>query len=775
MRFSLRILNNHKLFTWISLIGLGVGISSFWFITDFVRSAHQYDAFHENQDRIYRLSMEVAAGGNTDHYATTGMPPGQYLYENFSGISAYANLKFHNSVVHVNKEVFKEHNFFSANPEVLDVFSFKLIEGDRNTCFSNPNSILLSRTLAEKYFKNAEIIGKQIKVGDDQYFITGIFENWPKNSHLEVNALMRSEKSESTEVQDWFNLEHYNYVQLDKGVTLDELNDKLKQLSTDHLAPMIEGSGIDIQFQAEPLRKIYFSRSLIDDVPKGSIVYVNALLFSGILVLLIAGLNYINLTVSRSSYRTKEILMKRLFGISRFGLLRQSAMEAGIMAIMVLIISFILIYIFDDFYYGFSGYEAFNITGLWPTFFVIFIITFLLGLIGNGYTGIQITFSSLMIMQKGKAFNRFHKILLGLQFAIASVILIVTLVMYKQIDFINKKELGFSKDEIMIVGLPDNEELKDNCDEFRDKIKQQAAVTYASLIGGGALPGEENGKDIFQISQDGEKIEKVYNLYRIDENYFDLLDIHFEKGRNFQADGPNDLNNSVIINESLANSLSWSNPLGKTIWYGDSPRDVIGVVKNFHNKSLHNIIEPIVFMYDLNYPTNLLVKSKPENSMIIRSIWADFFPDEPLSIGYFDQFIESMYAKEDRLAQLLSLFTGISLILSCMGLFAIFSLQVIHKTKEMSVRKVLGANSLNLLSVITSNYLKVAFISILISIPVALIFTQKWLQEFSYRIQIDPFIFILSAGLIFFTGFIAIIYHLLKILAVNPVDALKYE
>ena len=775
MRFSLRILNKHRLFTWISLIGLGVGISSFWFITDFITSTHQYDAFHKNHDRIYRLSLEVTAGGNTDHYATTGLPPGQYLYENLSGISAYANLKFHNSVVHVNKEVYKEQNFYSANPEALDVFSFELLEGDRNTCFSNPNSILLSRTLAEKYFKNTEIIGKQITVGEDQYFITGIFENWPKNSHLNVHALLLSDVSESTEVQDWFNLEHYNYVLLDKGVPRDELNDKLKQLSTDHLAPMIEGSGIDIQFRAEPLRKIYFSQSLIDDVPKGSLVYVNGLMFAGILVLLIAGLNYINLTVTRSSYRIKEILMKRLFGISRFGLFCQSAKESGIMTIMVLIISCILIYIFDDFYCGFSGYKAFSITGLWPTFFVIFIITFLLGLIGSGYPGIQITFSSLMIIQRGKAFNRFHKILLGLQFAIASVILIVNMVVYKQIDFIKKKELGFSKDEIMIVGLPDNEELKDNCDEFRDKIKQYAAVTNATLIGGGALPGEDNGKDIFQITLDGEKIEKVYNLYRIDENYFDLLDIHFETGRNFQEDGLSDLNNSVIINESLAKSLNWSNPLGKIIGYGNNQREVIGVVKNFHNKSLHNIIEPIVFVYDRNYATNLLVKSNPENSKIIRSTWTDFFPDEPLTIGYFDQFIESMYAKEDRLAQLLSLFTGISLILSCMGLFAIFSLQVIHKTKEMSVRKVLGANSLNLLSVITSNYLKVAFISVLISIPVALIFTQKWLQEFSYRIQIDPFIFILSAGLIFFTGFIAIIYHLLKILAVNPVDALKYE
>jgi putative ABC transport system permease protein len=752
-----------------------VGISSFWFIADFVKRTHQYDAFHENQDRIYRLSMEVTAGGNTDHYAVTGLPPGQHLYENFPGIDAYANFKFHNSVVHINNEVFKEQNFFSANPEALDVFTFELLDGDRNTCFSNPNSILLSSTLAEKYFRNTEAIGKQIIVGDNQFLVTGVFDDWPKNSHLYVNAIIHSEQSENPEVQDWFNLEHYNYLLLEKGVTPDELNDKLKQLSTEHLAPMIEGSGIDINFKSEPLRKIYFSQSLIDDVPKGSLVYVNALMLAGILVLLIAGLNYINLTVTRSSYRIKEILMKRLFGISRIGLFRQRAMESGIMTILVLIVSTILIYIFDRLYYEFSGYSSLETTGLWPTFFVILMITFFLGLIGNGYPGIQISFSSLKVIQKGKAFNSFQKILLGLQFAIASIILIVTLVIFKQVDFIKDKELGFSKDEIMIVSLPDNEELKDRCDEFRDKIKQHAEVTNATLIGGGALPGEDNGKDIFQITQDGEQIEKVYNINRVDEYYFELLDIQIASGRNFQAAGMNDLNHSAIINESLVNSLNWDNPLGKTISYGENTMEIIGVVKNFHNKSLHNIIEPIVFMYDLNYPTNLLVKSKPENSVIIGSVWSDFFPDEPLSIAYFDQFIESMYAKEDQLARLLSVFTIVSLILSCMGLFAVFSLQVIHKTKEMSVRKVLGANPLNLFSSITSNYFKVALISILTSIPLALLFTQKWLQEFSYRIQIDPFIFILSAGLILFTGFIAILYHLLKILTVNPVDSLKYE
>jgi len=273
--------------------------------------------------------------------------------------------------------------------------------------------------------------------------------------------------------------------------------------------------------------------------------------------------------------------------------------------------------------------------------------------------------------------------------------------------------------------------------------------------------------------------KKIYTvlttIYRIDENYCKLLGIKFVYGRNFQTDRLRDKNDAVVINEALAKSLNWENPIGKTVWYGEHPRKVIGVVHNFHNKSLHNVIEPIVFIYDENYSSNLLVKTQTSNVNIIKSVWAEFFPDTPFTLTYFDQFIDAMYSKEYHLVKLIGFFSIVSLILCCMGLFAIFSLHVLQKMKEMSIRKVLGANSMNLLKSVTKSYMTITLLAIGTAIPIAWFFMNNWLNEFSFRIQLDPIIFILSTFIVLFMSCIALMYHIFSVLNINPVDSLKHE
>ena len=775
--YSLRILFKYRLYSGISLIGLGIAISSFWFITNFVKNSHQYDAFHQNHDRIYRLTMEVTAGGSTDHYATTGKPLGSLLTQNYSGISVFAKMNLYgNIVVQVNDELFKEEGFFNVNPGTLDVFTFDFLDGDKTTCFANPNSILLSRSLAEKYFNKVEVVDQEITIDEIPYNVKGVFEDWPENSHLDVSALFYSEvAAQNYEPQDWFDLEQYNYVLLDPANDQNDLNNKLAQLKAQYVTPILEGSDMDVKFNSQALNELYFEPGLIDDVPKGNLLYIHALAFAGLLVLLIAGLNYINLSLTQSTQRTKEILLKKILGISRKQLLLQSVIESWTMTLLVLMISAVLIFTFNNVYFEYTSYQAIDITRNWLLLLIILFIIFVFGLLGTSYSGVHLSFSSPLINKGGTSANTFKKVLLGFQFAITSVILIATLTMNKQVNFMKNKDLGFSKQQVLIVGLPDNEELKGKQIEFREQIKNFTTIKNASLIGGGALPGEENGKEIFQVIIDGHKAERVYNIYRIDENYCGLLDIKFASGRNFQTNRLSDKNDAVIINESLAKSLNWENPLDKIVWYGDQPRKVIGVVQNFHNKSLHNVIEPIVFIYDESYASNLLVKANTSDVGIIKSLWGEFFPNIPLTLTYFDQYIDAMYAKEDHLFKLLGFFSIVALALCCMGLFAIFSLHVLQKTKEMSIRKVLGANALNLLKSVTRSYVMITFLAICLAIPVAWLFMNNWLDEFSYKIQLDPIIFVLSASLILFVSFIALSYHVVKILNVNPVDSLKYE
>jgi len=776
-KISFRILFKYRLYTGISLIGLGIAISSFWFVANYVKNSYQYDLFHQNSGRIYRLTMDFTTGGNTDHMAATGKPLGTLLKTGATGIDAYANMAFlGNAMVKVEDQLFNENGFFKVNPGTLEVFTFDFLSGDKTNCFTNPNSVILSRFLAEKYFNGIDVINKQIVVDEDIFIIKGVFEDWPENSHLDVRALLYSGVIASNfEPQDWFDLEQYNYVLLDPALSQADLTRKLEQLTAVHVTPIFKGSDVVVKFNSQPLSGLYFEPGLIDDVPKGNSRYVNVLAFAGLLVLLIAGLNYINLSLTQSTQRTKEIRLKKILGISRKQLLIQSGIESLVMTLLALVISGIIVLILNDLYFQYTGFLATGISGNWLLLLIITIITFVIGLIGASYSGIYLSLSPKLIDRESASINSFKKVMLGFQFAIASVILIATLTVNKQINFMENKDLGFSKEQVLIVGLDDNEELKNQRIQLREQIKNFTEIKNASLIGGGALPGEQNGKELFQVTINGNKVERVYNFYRIDESYCELLDIKFASGRNFQSNRLNDKNNAFIINESLAKSLNWQNPIGKTLWYGNQARKVIGVVKNFHNKSLHNIIEPIVFMYDENYSSNLLVKTQISNVDIIKSVWVGLFPDKPIRLTYFDQFIDAMYTKENHLVKLLGFFSILTMALCCMGLFAIFSLHALQKSKEMSIRKVLGASSKSLIQSMASSHITTTLLALGIAMPIAWYLMNDWLNEFNYKIQMDLLIFILSAALILLASCIALAYHVNKILNVNPVEFLDSE
>lgn len=776
-RIGLRILFKYRLYTGISLVGLAIAIASVWFITNYVTNSYGYDGYQDNAHRIHRLSMQITAGGNTDHYATTGKPLGSVLAENYSGIDNYARLTFQgNPVVWVNDELFKEDGFYAINPEGLGVFTFDFISGNANAPLSDPNAILLSRSLAEKYFGGTEVVNKPITIEDHAYTIQGVYEDWPKNSHVNPKALLYSEGvAADYELQEWFNLEHYTYVLLDGSMNPKDLDNALAQMTTEHLKPGLEGSGVDIKFLAQPLKGLYFEPGLIDDVPKGNSKYVYALLFAGLLVLLIAGLNSVNLSLTQSTQRTKEIQLKKMLGISRGQLVLQSAMESGIMVVLVLLVAGILVLAFNNTYFQYSGFQALDITGQWLLLLVIPLITFGFGLLGTSYSGVYLSFSNTLVNTKKTSVNTFKKVLLGFQFAIASIIIIATLTMNKQIDFMKNKDLGFSKEQVMIVDLPGNEELKDKHIQFRERVKSFPTIQSASLIGGGALPGEENGKEIFQVTVEGKEVEKIFNFYRVDENFSELLELQLAQGRNFEADRPSDKEDAVLINQALAQSLQWDNPLGQTIQYYGKPRTVIGVVQNFHNQSLHNAIEPIVFLYDEAYATKLLVKTAVANVGLVETAWADFFPNTPFALSHFDQFIEAMYTQEDHLAKLLGFFSLVSLGLCCMGLFAIFSLHLLQKTKELSIRKVLGANAWHLVRTTTRSYVGVAVLALGMAIPVAWYLMENWLTGFSYRISMDALVFIGAATLILGMSGLTVLYHILKSVHVNPVASLQSE
>ena len=775
LHHSLRILFKYRLYTSLAIIGFSTAIASVWFIADYVKKSYQYDTFHANHQNIFRLTMEVSAGGNTDHFATTGVPLGEIMHRNYPGVQAYARISALSPVIKIDNELFKESDFFSGNPQTLEVFNFDFIRGHQAKSLAKPNTMILSASLAKKYFNSLQVIGKQLSIDQNTYTVTGVFQDWPKNSHIHINALLSSTSSKQYEPQDWFNLENYTYVLLNPNTNPQKLSKNLDHLLKQQLAPALEDSGLEAKFHAQALRELYFSPGLVDDVSKGSKVYIQALSLAGACIFLIAGLNFINLMLTISTQRSKEILLKKVLGISPKQLLRQSGIESVVMTLLVLLLSIAFIISFEQNYFAYTGFNSLSLGENWLFIFLVPIFVLVFGLLGTTYSGVYLSFSKTSVIKEGSKIKLFKNILLASQYTIAAIILIFTLVMDRQLAFIKNKNLGFSKEEVLIIDLPESELTSKKNIQLSQQIQQFASIKYTSLIGGGALPGDENGKEVFGITIEGVKIEKVYNFYRIDENYFDLLAIQISKGRNFKADITSDKAKSVIINQALANALNWKNPLGKKIWYGDDAKEVIGVVKNFHNKSLHNIIEPIVFLFDTNYANHLLIKTQSTDLQEVKSSWAKFYPQTPFSLRYFDQFIGAMYEKENRLALLFRIFSTISLLLCATGLFALFSLHILQRTKEMSIRKVLGANHLNLLKSITKHFRNIIFLSLLIAIPFAWWLVKNWLNEFSYKVQVGVDVFLISGMMILLISFLVITFHVLKILRVNPVESLKHE
>ena len=778
--YSLRTLFKYPVYTVISVIGMGTAMAICLLIGNYVISNYNYDAFHEHGKNIYRLTMEVTTGDGTEHFANTGRPLGKLLMEQFSAVKSSAQLApYYDAQVKVKDEMFAEKGFYATNTETLDVFTFRFHRGNRASCFSQPNTVLLTKSTAKKYFNSIEVVGETLLIEDEEYLVSAVIEDWPRNSHLPVNALLyRGEGANIHELQDWFNMDYYTYILLDEKSNQTALTSSLKQLTNKQITPHLEGSGVSIAFRAQPLKGLYFEKGLIGDLPKGNKIYVNALGMAAILILILSCFNYINLTLTQSVRRSKEISIKKTLGISRKQLVFQFMLESLLMTFLFLAVAAMLIIAFAGLYMQYTGL---SITDLYTGRSVlagILAVSLVSGLFGNSYSVGYLTFSRMLNKANEKlSVNQFKNVLVGFQFGIASMMIMAILTMNKQISFMQNKGLGFSKEGIAIVKLPEGETLKNKFIAFREKLSNQTMIEQASLIGGGALPGEDNGKEIFQVIQDGKTLDKIYNLYRIDEAYFNLLNIQLAGGRNFDKNRPSDTVASVIINEMLTRSLNWTDPLGKEIIYGNGgkPRKVIGVVKNFHNQSLHHVIEPIVFIYDENYSSNLLVKTRASDIDLLKAAWKDFFPDKQFSVTFFDEFLKVQYLKEVKLSRLLGLFSILAVIISAMGLFAMFSLNITQKIKEISIRKVLGANLVDLMSMITRKYFVIILIATGLTIPVSWYTMNYWLSSFAFRVDIHPIIFALSAVIIMLVCLITVLHHMYRIFHVNPAKTLKDE
>ncbi|MEL6539062.1 MAG: ABC transporter permease, partial [Bacteroidota bacterium] len=448
LKHAFRILFRYRLYTLFAWLGLSIAVSSVWFIAQYVQQTQSFDAFHPEPEVIYRVTMEVAAGSETEHYATTGLPLGEQLQAQYPGVMAYARLTFRPGVIRHQDATFQESGVYTANSETFQVFGFDWLEGSTPSPLAAPNSLVLTESLAQKYFPTTQAVGQTLMVDDEEYTVAGVFRDWPGTSHLEVQALLAA-PAMAYDAQSWFDLESYTYLRLNPSSTHTQLNEQLQLLQERELVPIMEGSGLQAELYAQPLPEVYFSSGLTYDVPKGNRAYVYALTGAGWLIFLVAALNFVNLNLTRSTQRTKEILVKKTLGMSPRQLWWQSGYESLGVTLLVVILAGVLVLLLRPYYESFTGLPMAPFQSMASLAALLVVSLLGLGLLGSGYSGTYLSFQRPTLSHISTQRPLLKHLLLGFQYTLAVILLVITLGMGRQLDYMRQKDMGFAQEHLL--------------------------------------------------------------------------------------------------------------------------------------------------------------------------------------------------------------------------------------------------------------------------------------------------------------------------------------
>jgi len=797
LKITIRNIKRHKAFSFINISGLAIGMACCILIILYIRYELSYDKFHENAEDIYRIIYNVPGNSyqGSDMFSGTPGPLAPALIEEFPEVLNAARIIHREAVVRYKINSFTERRFLFADPALLDIFNFPLVMGDADAALKEPFSVLISQETAKKYFAHENPIGKQLNIhlefdkNEYCFLVSGVLKNIPDNSHLKFDILGSFQTLRSVKWFDynrsWTAVGFRTYVQLRKDSSPININEKLVSLIKKH-----RGENTRARFLLQPLTSIHLQGNLNFEIENNSdIRYIY--LFSAIafFIMLIACFNYMNLSSARSTDRSKEIGLRKVVGAHRQHLISQFIGESIIFALFSFLVSLILVRLTLPFFNSFVERDlhlSFN-----KNFEIILGcigLTIISGLISGSYPAfllssfkpINIIRGNLKINSKGSSI--FRSSLVVIQFSISIILIACTLIFYKQLIYINNNELGFTKEHIVTVYLRDDN-LKENYSILKNNLILNPKILDISVTRD--LPITMDFRS--SCTWEGKTEDDYLNLNCgwVDYNFIDFFDIELKSGRDFSEGFSSDETHAYILNETAVKALGWENPIGKKfgLW-DDINGTVIGVVKDFHYSSLHLSIEPLVIslnQLDSRWfkPSYFAIKitsdDVSETLAFIEQKFKEFSPYYPFEYSFLDERIDRMYSTERKLGQAFNFFTFIAIFIACLGLFGLASFSTVQKTKEIGIRKVLGASVSDVFLMVTKEFIKWVAISIVIAFPISYYAMNKWLQGFAYRTNLGIGIFFLAGLSALVIALVSVSYQSIKAATANPVDSLRYE
>ena len=799
LKVTLRHLYRNKIYSGISILGLAFGISCCALIALYVFDELSYDKFHEKSDRIYRLSETIDHNG-VIRAAATSFPVGPAMLEDYPEVETFSRVMLMGNRLTVKTEdnVFFEENFVRADSTLFDIFSIPFLSGNPKTALTAPRSIVLSDELAIKYFGSIEkAMNQTLRVSLHDYNITGVFEKLPHNTDIRFEAAISMtsipEQAQTTINSDWFRINCFTFLLLKSPVNIEEFNTKLEQFTEVHIKPFVAtfGEGSTATFDIVNIEDVHFDTSRDYDSPKGNLTYIYLFSVIGIFILIIACINFINLSLSQSIKRAKEVGIRKSVGAENVDIRKQFLGETLIIAILSMLIGLSLVEILLPAFNQLTSKEvSFNSIVQFDMLLTLLGIILTIGILAGSYPALVLSKFDPVNIIRGTLpgignFTLLRKGLVLLQFLFSLFMILGTLAVFNQMSYLRDKDLGFDKEAVALIRLPQDTAVFNKIDYFKSEL-----LTYPSILNvssSASMPGASTGEIMFRVEQEGQLIDKSIKIMAIDDQFLDLMKIDLEMGRNFSKEIQTDRTQGFIINKTAAEKFGWKeDPLGKRMQWGLLPNNqaqydgkVIGVVDDFHFMPLHNPIEPLAMIFRPTSNALLSVKMKPEELKssleIIESKWKEFAGIYPIDYLFLDDRINNQYQSEEIMLKVFTYFSLISLLIASLGLFAITSYTVEQKVKEIGIRKILGASNQHLSWLISKEIIAIVMIAFLIISPISWIVIDHWLESFSYKDHLPIFSYILTGIGAIFISFLTISYHIIKVSKNDPVKALRYE
>ena len=795
-KIALRNIARYKFYSAINILGMSLGLTTCLIIILYIADELSYDKFHRNSERIYQVGLHAKIGPQDITVSNTPPPMGPALLEELPEVESYTRIGpyYGEPAIKYGDKVFAESKVFFVDSNFFEFFDYKLLEGDRKTLLNEPNTMVMTKDVAEKYFGEETAIGKLVTLDDGTrtFKITGVAANPPTNSHFNFSVLLSAESGDRLQSKEWINNNIFTYFMLHEKADLEPVSKKFLELVEKYVGPAVERfmgstlqqlreSGGSYGFYTIKLTDIHLKSPSIQDLePKGNIQYIYFFAGVGVFILVISCINFMNLSTARAAGRAKEVGLRKTLGSLREQMIGQFLSESMIYSLIAVMVSLVACYYLLPSFNLLSGKELEMDIFLQPWFIAAIVgLIIFVGFVAGSYPAFYLTSFNAVDVLKGKVragikSKGVRSFLVVLQFSISIFLIIFTAVVYQQIKFMQEQNLGIDKENILV--LKNTFRLKANKEAFRNALSQEQGVVEMSYSNNN-FPGVNN-TTVFKEA--GSEQDHVLGVYSADHDHQKVMKFELTNGRFFSREFGTDTA-AVILNEAAAKEFNFENPVGEELIYPEQNKmrrlKIIGVVKNFNFESFKDQIRPLAILLDANANTLFIRYEGSPTALVqkVESFWKHHASNEPFEYSFLDQRFDELFRAEQRMGTIFAIFSGLTIFVACLGLFALAAFTAEQRTKEIGIRKVMGASVRNLAFLLSREFTLLVLIAFLPAAVGGWYIANRWLEEFVYRINVSPLVIILSGILAIIVAWATVSFQSIKAATSNPVDSLRYE